>query len=99
MEFLEWYNLFRRANKLSPDPYDLRHQYDYNAAFESGVSSSKGHLPSAFKGIGHPRRFLEGIDTATGKPAKLGARIKNIQLQLLIEELFRRNNDRSPKNR
>jgi len=91
MEFSEWYNLYRRIHGLSPDPYDLRHQYDYEAAFKGGARKSVGgHLPSLYKGIGHPRRFLEGIDTATGKPSRVDDAVKNIQIQLLIEELFRK---------
>jgi len=91
MEFQEWYDLYSRSHGLDSDPFDLRHQYDYEEAFKSGIRKSVGgHLPSTFKGIGHPRRFIDGEDTATGKKGKTEDIIKNIQIQLLIEELFRR---------
>jgi len=89
VEFQEWYDLYSRSHGLDPDPLDLRHQYDYEKAFKSGVRKSVGgHLPSTFKGIGHPRRFVEGQDTATGKKGKVENMIRNIQIQLLIEALF-----------
>lgn len=89
--FKDWYNLQRTLNRLNPDPYDLRHFYDYEKAYKAGVSRGpRGHFPSRFKGAGHPNRFVNGIDTITGEPAKVDDAVKNIQLQLLIEELYRR---------
>ena len=89
--FKDWYDLRRTLSRLSPDPYDLRHFYDYEKAYKAGAGRGpRGHFPSRFKGAGHPNRFVEGIDTITGKPAKIAEVVKNIQLQLLIEELYRR---------
>lgn len=89
--FKDWYDLQRTLKRLNPDPYDLRHFYDYERAYEAGAGiGPRGHFPSRFKGAGHPRRFIKGIDTITGKPAKVDDVVKNIQLRLLIEELYRR---------
>ena len=89
MDFEEWYEIYSRAHRLNPDPLDLRHQYDYEEAFNAGVREAiSEHLPSRFKGIGHPRRFIKGIDTVTGKKGKIEDMMKNVQIQLLIDALF-----------
>ena len=87
--FRDWYDLIKTLNRLSDDPYDLRHQYDYRAAYESGARpDSGGHLPSAFKAIGHPTRFVEGIDTATGEPAKAEDILRGMHMQNLLKKMY-----------
>jgi len=87
--FRDWYDLVKTLNRLSDDPYDLRHQYDYRAAYESGAKPGPlGHLPSAFKAMGHPDRFVDGIDTVTGLPARPEDVLRNIQIQGLLRKMF-----------
>jgi hypothetical protein len=89
--FKDWYDLYSTLYNLNKDPLDLRHAYDYEAAYESGARPEiTGHFPSRFKGMAHPRRFIKGIDTATGEKATGKDLVRNVKLQLLLEELFRR---------
>src|SRR5262245_35626721 len=70
-EFQRWYAEHAKKNKLNPDPDFPGQFYDYRAAFRAGAApDAEGHWPSEFKRVGHPNRFVEGIDTITGKPAR-----------------------------
>ena len=87
--FKDWYDLLKTMNRLSDDPYDLRHQYDYRAAYAAGAKlGPTGHLPSRFKGLGHPTRFMDGIDTATGETAKPKDILKGMQIQELLKKMY-----------
>src|SRR3990167_9711591 len=67
--FKNWYAGHASTLKLSPDPDDPKHQYNYRAAYKAGaVPDVSGHWPSQFKMLGHPNRYVDGIDTITGKP-------------------------------
>lgn len=84
-KFREWYAKHAKENDLKPDPDEAHQFYDYRAAYKAGVEPSFGpappapevgppepqhrHWPSEYKLEGHPNRFVEGIDTITGKPA------------------------------
>lgn len=62
--FQKWYK--DRASKLglNPNPDDPQHFYNYRAAFAAGAEpDSTGHWPSKYKTSGHPRRFINGVDT------------------------------------
>ena len=62
-EFLDWYSSIAEKSKLSPDPDDPRHYYDYRAAHEAGAGlDGRKHLPSEFKHDLHPNRFIIGKD-------------------------------------
>lgn len=70
-EFQNWYAEHAKKLDLNPDPDDPRHFYDYRKAFLSGIEpDEKGHWPSEFKLEGHPRMFLNGINTKTGEKEK-----------------------------
>ena len=87
--FRDWYDLLKTLNRLSDDPYDLRHQYDYRAAYEAGAKPGpSGHLPSRFKALGHPTRFIEGVDTTTGEPARAEDILKGLQIQELLKKMY-----------
>lgn len=88
--FNDWYDLVKTLNRLSDDPYDLRHHYDYEAAYKAGAKVGPGgHLPSQFKSLSHPQRFIGGVDTATGRAAKPGDMARSVHLRLLIEALYK----------
>ena len=62
--FKKWYEGHATALKLSLDPDDPRHHYDYRAAFRAGAKPDKdGHWPSKYKTPDHPNRFIDGVDT------------------------------------
>jgi diguanylate cyclase (GGDEF)-like protein len=68
-EFRAWYQDEAIRNKLSPDPDDPRHFYNYRAAFRSGAEPDEtGHWPSKFKREGHPDLIIDGVDTRTNEP-------------------------------
>lgn len=70
-DFRKWYAKYAQRLKLNPDPDDPKHYYDYRAAYATSASpDSTGHWPSKFKKKGHPRLFIGGINTKTGKPKK-----------------------------
>src|SRR3972149_10892014 len=67
--FQEWYKGWSSKLGLNPNPDDPRHQYDYRAAYKAGATPNESnHWPSEFKKEGHPNRFVDGVDTITGKP-------------------------------
>ena len=72
---------------LSPDPDDPRHFYDYRAAWKSGElkAGEELHFPSKFKMPGHPRRFIDGVDTITGRRATPKEIQQNEQIRRRIE--------------
>ena len=66
--FQKWYAGHAVTLKLNSDPDDPRHHYDYRAAFKAGVKPDEaGHWPSRFKTPDHPNRFIDGVNTITGK--------------------------------
>lgn len=68
--FRRWYADRAARLKLSADPDDPQHFFDYRAAFREGAEPDQsGHWPSKYKREGHPRLVIDGIDTRTGKPA------------------------------
>ncbi len=55
------------------------HQDEYRAAFEAGAGPGpQGHSPSQFKLAGHPNRFVDGQDTATGLPSQTNGIIQQL---------------------
>ena len=71
--FEEFYKNWAERNGVSLDPDDPRHQYDYRGAYAAGFRpDEKGHWPSAFKGLGHPNRYVDGIDTIRGPGGSAG---------------------------
>lgn len=72
--FRLWYSRWAKQIGLNPNPDDPRHFYDYRAAWKAGVSpqvnpeDQEYHWDSIFKSQWHPNRFVNGIDTITGKP-------------------------------
>jgi hypothetical protein len=67
--FQDWYAGHAQKLGLNPNPDDPEHHYNYRAAFQAGVGpNDQGHWPSIYKTEGHPRMFLNGVDTRTGKP-------------------------------
>ena len=71
-EFQQAYHEYARRMGLDPNPDNPLHRYDYRRAFLRGQlrPHETGHLPSEFKLPGHPRTFVSGMDTRTGKPVK-----------------------------
>lgn len=74
LKFRAWYEQQRKmkeliGQRLSNNPDDWQHMYDWRKAFQSGASMDiNGHFPSEFKSPLHPRAILDNIDTKTGKP-------------------------------
>jgi hypothetical protein len=70
-QFQNWYSGWATQLGLSPDPYDPRHLYDYEAAWKAGAEpDEQGHWPSEFKLVGHPTAVVDRIDTRTGRIAE-----------------------------
>ena len=71
--FKDWYSGWANKTGINPDPDDPRHKYDYRAAYKAGAipkispENGKHHWPSEFKAYDHPNRYVNGIDTKTGK--------------------------------
>lgn len=63
-EFAQWYARQSKKHGISPDAYDPRHKYDYEAAYASGVrgTDAQGHWPSKFKDDTHPNRYVRQAD-------------------------------------
>ena len=83
-EFLDWYSSIAEKSKLSPDPDDPRHYYDYRAAFEAGAElDEEKHLPSKFKHDLHPNRYVIDKKTLEIRDSKYGkkANIEDIVMQ------------------
>ncbi len=68
--FQQWYAVRAKRWGLDPNPDDPRHHYDYRAAYRAGAEPDPqtGHWSSEFKAKDHPNRFVDGVDTITGKP-------------------------------
>jgi len=71
----DWYKEFV-AKHGEPNLQDPN--YDYREAWDAGVrpnvrdpGDNMLHWSSQFKGAMHPNRFVQGIDTLTGKPVEL----------------------------
>lgn len=68
--FLSWYRPRAQRLGLDLDPYSPEHHYDYYAAFKAGAEPDEtGHWPSVYKSPDHPNRFVDGVDTISGKPS------------------------------
>ena len=72
-DFQGWYGQWAQSTGLNPNPDDPQHFYDYRAAYRAGAEPQEGedgayHWPSRYKKPDHPNRFVDGIDTITGKP-------------------------------
>lgn len=74
--FQQWYSNWADTTGIDRNPDDPQHRYDYRSAYYSGdrptldTSDSRYHWPSAHKAPDHPNRFVRGVDTITGAPAK-----------------------------
>lgn len=73
--FQEWYANHSKSSGLSPSPDDPEHHYDWRAAYMAGAKPEPAddgylHWSSQFKKPSHPNRFVDGIDTLTGRPAQ-----------------------------
>jgi hypothetical protein len=75
--FQGWYSAWAGETRISPNPDDPRHMYDYRSAYRAGAvpmpdAQGEFHWPSEFKQEGHPNQIIDGVDTRTGEPvAKL----------------------------
>ena len=70
-QFRFWYSNHAQRWGLNPNPYDPQHFYDYKAAWKMGAAPDEtGHWPSQFKIEGHPRMFIDGVNTKTGERVK-----------------------------
>jgi hypothetical protein len=72
VDFQRWYGDWAKKSGMNPNPDDPQHFYDYRAAYKAGVVPPEpgGHWPSTFKKEGHPRMFINGVNTKTGERAK-----------------------------
>lgn len=74
-KFKEWYRIRSTKAGIDPNPDHPAHKYDYRGAFKAGKdmaiddADGKFHWSSQFKDEDHPNRYVNGIDTRTGKPA------------------------------
>lgn len=73
--FQKDYATLATTQGLHPDPDHPEHYYNYRAAWKAGkmAPGKTGHFPSEFKLPGHPDRYVEGIDTITGRKRPAGA--------------------------
>lgn len=97
-EFRKWYGTQAGRFQLDPDPDNPLHLYDYRAAYREGYGPdpSDGHWPSQFKHPNHPNRFVDGIDTITGRPMvndwlNPGGNLLPQQRERIRVELMRKN--------
>jgi hypothetical protein len=66
--FRSWYAGHANRWGLNPNPDDPKHFYDYRSAYKAGASpDDTGHWPSDFKLEGHPRMYVKGVNTKTGR--------------------------------
>lgn len=66
--FQDWYKGWSSTLGLNPNPDDPQHHYDYRAAYKAGATpDGNKHWPSEFKKSDHPNRYVNSIDTITGK--------------------------------
>ena len=70
-EFQQAFAALAQQLGLAPDPDDPLHFYDYRGAWKAGAMTPDAelHFSSKYKLPGHPNRFVDGIDTITGKKA------------------------------
>ena len=74
--FQRWYKAWAGLGGLDLDPDNPNHLYFYRRAFKAGVEPQispvdrRFHWPSDFKHPKHPNRFVDGVDTITGKQVK-----------------------------
>lgn len=72
VRFKSWYARAAKQFGLDPDPDASEQKYNYRFAFKAGHWGDKdGHWPSEFKAADHPNRFVDGVDTVTGKPGSI----------------------------
>jgi predicted ABC-type ATPase len=75
-DFQKWYGYWSETANISSDPDDPLHKYDYRGVYKAGITPQINpddnlyHWPSEYKDWDHPNRFVEGVDTVTGKPIK-----------------------------
>ena len=75
-DFKEFYAKHAKKHGLNPNPDDPKHHYNYRAAYAAGASPDKtGHWPSQFKEKSHPNRYVDGVDTITGKKHPIKRRL------------------------
>jgi hypothetical protein len=71
--FQQWYAGWAKKAGIHPDPDHPAQQYDYRAAYRKGIEPTidpkdqKYHWPSIGKGERHPNRYVNMLDTKTGK--------------------------------
>lgn len=80
-DFQTWYRDRARRNGLSLNPDDPEHHYDYRRAYLAGAEPDPvdQHWPSEFKAPDHPNRYVNGIDTITGKRMPGGNALNMLQ--------------------
>jgi len=68
-----WFSEYRK--KYGEEPNLNTPDYDYRSAWTAGARPTVRdpndqllHWPSEFKGDSHPNRYVEGVDTKTGRP-------------------------------
>jgi hypothetical protein len=78
---------------LSANPDDGLHFYDYRGAWRAGKMrpGPDMHLPSEFKRFGHPDRFIDGVDTITGRKATAEAIRENDEIRRRVIRRLGRN--------
>jgi len=72
-DFQRWYGQLSHEVGINDNPDDPQHQYDYRAAYAADagpLDDPSGHWPPEFKSPTHPNRYVNGIDTISGKKAK-----------------------------
>ena len=73
-KFQAWYADIAEKSGIARDPDEPEHRYDYRGAYKAGMGpapapddNNRLHWPSQFKDDDHPNRFINGVDTKTGK--------------------------------
>jgi len=82
-KFQSDYKAYAEKSGLDTDPDNPKHFYDYRALYkdEGGFYPDEaGHLSSKYKLDGHPRMFVNGVNTKTGVPKGFTSEMPPAQL-------------------
>lgn len=76
-DFQDFYSKWSKNHGLNPNPDAKEHHYNHRAAYMAGEEpkGKETHWPSKYKDKSHPNRFVDGVDTITGKKHPIKRRL------------------------
>ena len=94
-EFLKEYSKYSKLTGMSPNPDDPEHYYDYRGLWKDTGTilynlDKDQHLPSKYKTLGHPNKYIQGTDTTKEKYADGGKTDKYVAEPSTTATRFRR---------